>query len=250
MEQHQSTGHTVTFSVQPQSLLQRIFSRFTRNDSMNSVTTGRNSAPSPDHSSRTTPLLRRPWQWPLKSRITQPHIHVHSVRPRRLSAASSIHIDTEAEALENLLGIRLTADPDDELSYENLLVPLAWTVDYIGDLTPDEAKSLLNTGEIAQTNKLIPAHPNSFDENYAYAKLFRRDFSEFRPKYSAISSQESNRSSQEPARAGPQFANDGYKPGILEDPEWETAVKRQNLYLESYFVSRVSAVSNDSGSLI
>lgn len=224
----------VTGPAQSTSLIQRIAARFTRNNSLNSLGSNR-TAPSPDSFGRTTPTIRRPWPWTMKSRVPPPHSH--PIRPRRLSAASSIHIESEAEALENLLGIKLTSDPDDELSYENLLIPLAWTVDHIGDLTPEEAKNLLNTGEISVMNKLIgPAHPNSFDENFAINKLFRREISEYRPRFCTVTSQESSRSSQEPVSVERQFAVDGYKPGILEDPEWETAVRRQNIYLESYFV--------------
>ncbi|XP_055349504.1 uncharacterized protein LOC129596293 [Paramacrobiotus metropolitanus] len=247
------SGRTVTYQTPPDSLMQRFISQFTRNNSINSVASSRPSAPSPDglplpaSHQRPTPTLRRPWPWPLKSRLAAVAApHPPPIRPRRVSVgATSIHIDTEAEALENLLGIKLSTDPEDDLSYEHLLVPLAWGVDYIGDLTQEEAQNLLNTGEISVMNKLLvmPAHPNSFDEAFALSKLWRREVHEYRPKYCTVASQDSSRSSQEqPARVERHFSVDAYKPGVLDDPEWEIAVRRQNVYLESFFSS---VISND-----
>lgn len=140
-----------------------------------------------------------------------------------MSATHSIHIDTEAEALENLLGIKLSSDPEDELSYENLLVPLMWNVDYIGDLTPEEAKNLLNTGEIIVMSK----HMNSLEDNHAYGKMIQRrereqSSSDQRTRYlSMCSTITENSYSSEPNRDQKEFAQDGYRPGVLEDPEWK-----------------------------
>ena len=230
----------------PRTFFQRITARLSRINSAGSMESGRSQSPNPQckppSSLPSTGLAAscRPWQWPRKARppVNNSMVLSHQpIRPRRHSAVHSIHIETEAGALENLLGIKLSSDSEDELSYENLLVPLVWNIDHIGDLTLEEAKSLLNTGEIA-----LSKHLNSLEDNYAYGKMIQRrdreqSCSDHRTRYLSMCSTITEQSgSVEHSSNEKEFAQDGYRPGVLEDPEWETAVRRTNLYFDSYFV--------------